>query len=579
MPPLYENYSMIIIKNISALRARWIIFPLYSSTFVPKLISVDNSFRYIPYAETGYFSHLVTDYLGNCADIKPFYQFAPTAEGLTQAISERSKFPVNRKALVGALTMQYECLTKHPKTEENIQLLLNENTYTVCTAHQPNLLTGYLYLIYKILHAIKLAEQLSELHPDKHFVPVFYIGSEDNDIEELGTFRFRGKKYVWDGNGQSGAVGRMNTAGLKPMLNELFKLFGPPGKNCDELQALLTSAYLQHDTIGAATQYLVNELFGRYGLVVLNPDDATLKATFIPVMEDELLYQHACPIITEQIEKLGAHYKIQAHPRPINLFYLTDQLRERIEKNSDKWEVLNTDIKWSQTELLEELKQHPERFSPNVMLRGLFQETILPNVAFIGGGAEVAYWLQLKPLFQHYKVFYPSIHLRQSVLWIGNQQARLRSQLAFTTTDIFKPVLQLEREYITKNSKEDWQTQSETSAIENILNSLKQKATAIDPTLSASAEATLTKMKHQLEALEKKMLRAEKKKMEVDLLRITRLKNALFPNNSLQERVENFSEYYLQYGPAFFDIIKEGINPLASQFLVVQTMESLNPKG
>ncbi len=165
---------------------------------------------------------------------------------------------------------------------------------------------------------------------------------EDNDIEELGTFRFRDKKYVWDGDGQKGAVGRMNTASLKNMLHDLFKLFGPPGSNCDELQALLTTAYLQHKTIGEATHYLVNELFGRYGLVVLNPDEATLKADFIPVIEDELLHQVSFKVINDQVEKLAVHYKIQAQPRELNLFYLADGLRERIEKKGDKWIVVNT---------------------------------------------------------------------------------------------------------------------------------------------------------------------------------------------------------------------------------------------
>ena len=250
------------------------------------------------------------------------------------------------------------------------------------------------------------------------------MGSEDNDIDELGTFRFRGDKFVWDGSGQSGAVGRMDTAGLKPLINSLFKQFGPPGKNCDDLLEIITEAYAKQKTIGAATQYLVNALFGRFGLVVLDPDDAEFKKSFVPVMEDELLNKASYPIITSQIKKLGEHYKIQAHPREINLFYLADQLRERIERNGEKWVVLNTAIEWTKNELLKELNEHPERFSPNVMLRGLYQETILPNAVFIGGGAEVAYWLQLKPLFEHYKVFYPAVHLRQSVMWVENNETK-----------------------------------------------------------------------------------------------------------------------------------------------------------
>ena len=529
-----------------------------------------NSFTYVPYQETGYFSHLVTDYLGGHKDIQPFYNYAADEKGVAKAIEERCKYPVNRQVLVAALTKQYSNLVTTPETEKNIQLLLRENTFTVCTAHQPNLLTGYLYFIYKILHAIKLAEQLNELHPDKHFVPVYYMGSEDNDIEELGSFRFGDKKFVWNGDGQQGAVGHMNTKGLKPILDELFKLFGPPGKNCDDLQNILTTAYLQHNTIAAATQYLVNELFGRYGLVVADPDEASLKATFIPVMRDELLHGQSYPIVTGQVEKLATHYKIQAYPRPVNLFYLADGLRERIEKTGDKWAVVNSDKKWNQSEILQELERNPERFSPNVILRGLYQETILPNVAFIGGGSEVAYWMQLNSLFAHYHVFFPCIFLRQSVLWIRPSESRLRQQLEFNIPDIFKPELDLVHDYISAHTTDDWHTEEEAIAIATIFESLETKATSLDPTLSGAAKAALTKMKYQLTVLEKKMLRAEKKKMQVEVLRIEKLKKILFPDNSLQERIENFSAYYLEYGPSFFDIIKNGIAPLAPHFLVVE---------
>ena len=531
---------------------------------------MDNVFTHVPYKETGYFSKLVTDYLSESNDIKPFYDFTPDAAGVAQAIKVRAAYPVDRKTLVATLSAQYGRLPRSGKTEVNIQSLLSENTFTICTAHQPNLLTGYLYFIYKILHAIKLAEELNITYPHKHFVPVYYMGSEDNDLEELGMFRFRGEKYVWDGAGQTGAVGRMSPASLKPLLNELFKTFGPPGSNCDELQALLTKAYLEHETIGAATKYLVNELFGRYGLVVLDPDDAMLKAAFIPVVQDELLHQAANPIITKHIEALGANYKIQAHPREINLFYLNGQIRERIEKKDDKWVVLNSEIEFSEAGILAELNQHPERFSPNVMLRGLFQETILPNVAFIGGGAEVAYWLQLNSLFKYYKVFYPAILLRQSVLWIDDAAAKLRRQSELSIPDIFKPELELERDYVTKHSGTEWQTKNETQAIEQIFNSLKQKATTLDPTLAAAADAALTKMRHRLAELEKKMLRAEKRKMQVQLERIDRFKKSLFAGNSLQERVENFSGYYLDYGSSFFDTVKDAIKPLTSEFLIIE---------
>ena len=527
-------------------------------------------YSHIPAQATGYFSRLVTDYLAHQEGITPFFRFDWGSKGLDEAIDARSNYPVNRQILTDSLSRQYADLQKHEKVEKNLALLAQDNTYTICTAHQPNLLTGYLYFVYKILHAVKLADELNIAHPDKNFVPVYYMGSEDNDIEELGVFKFRGQKYVWDGDGQSGAVGRMNTAGLKKMLNDLFKLFGPPGKDAERLQELFTQAYLKHKTVGAATQYLVNELFGRFGVIVLDPDDTALKSTYIPVMEDELLKQSSSPILAKQIALLGANYKIQAHPREINLFYLADQIRERIEKKDDHtWVVLNTDISWNKEQLLAELHAHPERFSPNVMLRGLYQETILPDVAFIGGGAEVAYWMQIKTLFEHYNGFFPCIYLRQSVMIMNAPQEKLQHDLEFSLEEIFQKEEELIKLYVARYSTSDYHTDHEAAAVDEIITSIKAKAVHVDKTLGPSAEAALTRMKYQLEILQKKMVRAEKRKMEVQLNRLSRLKDALFPNGGLQERVDNFSEYYMDYGESFFDAIVDGIKPFGGEFLVI----------
>lgn len=535
------------------------------------------SFTYLPYNKTNSFSRIVTDYLGGDKDLQSFYTFSADAKGIKKAMEARKQFPVDRKLLVDTVTKQYESIICNEAVQYNLKLLLNENTFTVCTAHQPNLLTGYLYFIYKIVHAIKLANELKLHHPEYNFVPVYYMGSEDNDLEELGTFRYGDKKFVWDGGGQTGAVGRMSTQSLEPVLNELFKLLGPPGEHSDKLKELITSAYLQHNTIGSATQYLVNELFGRYGLIVLNADDRLLKHAFVPVMRDDLQNNTAHSIASAKIKEHEVKYKVQAHPRPINLFYLKDNFRERIEKapviarnEATKFKIQNSNLSFSEKELIEELNSYPERFSPNVILRPLLQETILPNIAFIGGGAEVSYWLQLKSLFEHYNVFYPPVILRQSILWIEPKPSKRRTEFEFSIEDLFKEEAALTRQYLSAYSKDVWQLTEEMAAMENIFASIKVKALAIDATLLASSEAALAKMKRRLEALENKMLRAEKRKMNDATTRIAKLKNTLFPFNKLQERVENFMNWYIQYGSRYTDILHDAIQPLKNEFLVIE---------
>lgn len=531
---------------------------------------VHRSFTYLPYSDTGYFSQLVTDYLSGSKHATSFANYTPDANGLQQAINERGKYEIDRTTLANTLARQYNAIDLPEAVRKNIELLRNKTTLTVCTAHQPNLLTGYLYFIYKIVHAIRLAAELKSLHPENDFVPVYYMGSEDNDLDELGVFNYQNKQWRWDADGQTGAVGRMSTSSLKPLLNDLFKVLGPPGKYFDDLKELLTKSYLEHKTIGEATRFLVNELFGRYGLVVLDPDDAAFKKPIVDIVKDDLLTHDALSLVTTQIENLEQHYKAQAYPRPINLFYVKNNIRERIEKHGDRWTVINSDISWNREQLLEEVDQHPERFSPNVILRGLLQERILPNVAFIGGGAEVAYWLQLKPVFDHYNVFYPVILLRQSVQWIQPSQAELREKAGIAVNAIFKDEALLIREYILHHGNDQWQTGTEMNAIENIIVQLKQKAVSLDVTLRSSAEAALAKIKHQMDVLEKKMLRAEKRKMHTELARITRLKESLLPGNSLQERKENFIEYFLQYGHSFTDVLYDAFQPLRNEFLIVE---------
>jgi bacillithiol biosynthesis cysteine-adding enzyme BshC len=398
------------------------------------------------------------------------------------------------------------------------------------------------------------------------------MGSEDADLEELGTFRFGDRKFVWDAAGQTGAVGRMKTASLAPLLQQLSAVLGPPGEFARELELLLHEAYLKHENISRATQYLVHSLFGKYGLLVLDPDDARLKRCFLPVMEEDLLSHTAEHLVGDTNEVLVASgYKAQAQPRNINLFYLKDNMRERIEQTDDCWLVLNTDIQWDKATLLEELHEHPERFSPNVMLRPLYQETILPNVAFIGGGAEVAYWLQLRSLFQHHKVFYPTILLRQSVMWMSAEQKRLMSKTGLSHESVFLPKDEAVKAYLVGRMDGGWQLPEEHDQLEVLLSTLREKATAIDPTLQRSADATLARMKHQLDALESKMLRAVKRKEHIAVSQIERLQQQLFPGGGLAERAENFMPYYLQHGPSFFEILLRCIRPLSAQFLIIES--------
>jgi bacillithiol biosynthesis cysteine-adding enzyme BshC len=519
------------------------------------------------YSDTGYFSKIVTDYLQKNTDIIPFYRHAADLQGIKDAIEERKKFPHHRAVLVTELEKQYADLQTSNAVMQNIRLLNDEHTFTITTAHQPVIFTGTLYFIYKILHVIKLAASLKDQLPQYNFVPVFYMGSEDADLDELGSIWLNNEKIVWDAQ-QTGAVGRMRTAGLEKIIARIEGELSvqPHGK---ELLQLLKDCYLNSPDIQTATFKLIDTLFARYGLVVLIPDNASLKKLLLPVFKDDLFNQTPSGIAGQTIEALSLHYKVQANPRAINLFYLKDDIRERIEKEGDDWLVVGKNIRFTKEELQQELNEHPERFSPNVILRGLFQETILPNILFVGGGGELAYWLELKNIFEHYKVPYPVLVLRNSFLVVEKRWKEKIKRLGFSVVDFFKPEQDLLTALVTHNKSGALKLESELEEVKKFYGQLKIKAGAIDTTLEQHIEALRAKATRPLYELEKKMLRAEKRKYKDQLRQIHTIKSALFPMNGLQERVENFMPFYAKWGNSFIDMIYANSLTLEQEFFIL----------
>jgi bacillithiol biosynthesis cysteine-adding enzyme BshC len=529
----------------------------------------------IPYHQTGAFTPIVHDYLSRAESLRPFYGGAADVEGIAFAIQNRKKTKTNRAALVDALGNQYGGLDNTEKVMAAIRSLENEHTFTVCTAHQPNLFTGPLYFLYKILHTIRLAEQLSSEFPGNRFVPIFYMGSEDADLAELNHFTVRGKRYQWN-TGQKGAVGRMIIdKEVTNLLSGLHQQLGiePYG---EEVCTLLKNCFREGRTIQEATFHLVHSLFGRYGLVVLIADHPRLKKLMLPVFEKDLFSTQHSDLVSSTSNRLARHYNAQAYPRSINLFYLKDDMRERIEQSGEKFVVCHTSITFTADELKKELEEHPERFSPNVILRGLYQEIILPNVAFIGGGGELAYWLQLKDLFDHYAVPFPVLVLRNSFLVIEKHQKALMQKLKLSTAEIFQPELDIMNLCLEKEGKKPG-LNGEVTSLQQIYDELKKTAAGVDPTLEQHVEALRTRTVQKLVALEKKMLRAERKKNEAVSRQVSKLKEQLFPKAGLQERVENFTTYYARWGFRFIDELYAASKGLEQEFSILTEVASEIP--
>lgn len=523
----------------------------------------------LPYRQTLSFSKIALDYIDQAAVLKPFFSHVPTLQGIQKAIDARKQFNTDRSLLVQELKKQYKGLQVSDSVNKNIELLLSNDTFTITTAHQNNIFTGPLYFIYKILHAVKLADNLKVSLPQFNFVPVFYIGTEDADLDELNHIWLGGQKLIWETK-QTGAVGRMK---IDKQLVKLIDLMEgqlsvlPKG---NEIISLLKEYYKEGVTIQDATFQFVNNLFAEYGLIVLLPDNAAFKKQMIPLFEDDLLNQTASGIVETTAAKLDeAGYKVQANPREVNLFYLKDDTRERIEVLRTKYSVLSTGVSFSKDEMLSELKNHPERFSPNVILRGLYQETILPNIIFIGGGGETAYWLQLKELFNHYKVPFPALVLRNSFLIVEKNWQERISKLGLTVDDFFLPEQELVNRIVTRESKNEVKLNGMLTNAENIYEVLKKQAAAIDASLEKHVDALKTQSSNRLKELEKKMLRAEKRKFADQQRQIHSIKENLFPGNGLQERYENLSYYYAKWGKEFISKLYVHSLNLEAEFVVI----------
>jgi bacillithiol biosynthesis cysteine-adding enzyme BshC len=514
----------------------------------------------IPFSTIDYFSSRDVAYTETPELFENVIKYLPRLDSFKRAITNKAKSLIDRRLLVDALKAQYEKVTPSDITTQNIESLLSNNSFTIITAHQPNLFTGPLYIIYKIICVINTCEKLTQEFPGNNFVPVFISGGEDHDFEEMNHFHFFQNKIEWQSN-QTGPVGRMNTQGLSDVLASLTERLGTSA-NADQIHDMLAKGIQNYDNYGSFVFYLVNELFSKFGLVYLNLDNKELKKSFIPEFKKELIERKSQELIEKtqkEIEQLG--YKSQAHARLINLFYLQEGRRDRIELIDDRFHIVDTELYFTESEILAELENSPEKFSPNVALRPLYQEKVLPNLAYIGGGGELAYWMERKAQFEYFNIPFPILMRRNSVHWIDSSNLKQIKKLGFSAKEIFEDEELLIKSYIKSNTDVPLDIAKEKDEIISNWELIAKKAESIDPTYAKSLLAEMQKLNNNLNQISGRFIRIEKHKNETELNKIRKIKAKLFPGNGLQERYDNFFQYYLKYGDQFIQTLKDHLDP------------------
>ena len=534
----------------------------------------------VSYRELPQFSPLIKAYLEQAAELRSLYHRFPSIEQFRLQIDEKrvNYQPEFRVVLREVLEDQYSrsaiSLDASP-VMENIRQLGNEETFTVTTGHQLNLFTGPLYFVYKILSVVNLCEKLALQYPRQRFVPIFWLASEDHDLEEVNHINFRGGRLRWPTR-QQGAVGRMSTAGIEAVIGELSGYLGK-GLMARQWCELLEQAYLKHQNMAQATRYLAHSLFGDYGLVVIDGDDARLKELAIPLFEKELK-EHAVERGMKESSPVLDPYHRQVNPREINLFYLQDDSRERIVKGTEAYEVLNTDLRFKQAEFFAILKEHPERFSPNAVLRPVYQEFILPNLAYVGGGGEIAYWLQLRKSLERFSVSFPILLLRNSALLVPVKYQNRLSDLQIRAADLLRGVEQTKENLVREMAPVDPELGDYERRLQKMFDELEDLSKLTEKSMLGAVNAQRQKQLNGLNKLRKKLLRAEKRRHQTLMDKIDRIHQGLFPAGQLQERHDNLGEHFARQGEALIPNLKEALDPLDFSFTIFYEDSPLGKK-
>lgn len=514
----------------------------------------------LDFKSAGTLNQLVLDYLSKKEILNSFYSFFPDKQGFSGLLKTNSYSALDRSLLSTILLKQSQSVKNTTELSvKNISLLTNKNTFTVTTGHQLCLFTGPLYFIYKIFSAINLAEELKKDHPGSDFIPVYWMASEDHDFEEVSSFLVNGRSVKWN-SGQTGAVGDFKTSELKTLMPQLREALGI-SENSAYLIELFEKAYLKHTTLADATRFLVNELFGKYGLVTIDGNDAEFKKQFKSFFKKDIFDNVPMQLVDESVKALSeAGYPSQVNPRPINCFYVEPGLRARIEKTGELFHLVGTERTLTKNELEKIIDDTPEKISPNVVLRPLYQQVILPNIAYIGGPGELAYWLEFKKMFDELSVVFPVLMPRNFLTVVDKTTRQRIEKLKLLVTDFFESEQRLIKKFMI-SSDQVFDLASEKEKTELIYSELIKKTTGVDPTLEKHVAAELTRLTKKLDGIALKANRALRKKADTELSRIKFIKQILFPNGIPQERSENFSALYLAYGPSIFEQIKGNIQP------------------
>ncbi|WP_312902982.1 bacillithiol biosynthesis cysteine-adding enzyme BshC [Chryseobacterium taichungense] len=509
---------------------------------------------------------LVKDFLNQ--EIEGFEEYTFSLDNFMKRLHEKQNSFTSdqREILADVLEDQLSGLTLSSKQKQNLNDLKLKNTFTITTGHQLNLFSGPVFFVYKILQTIKTCSYLKENFPDFNFVPIYWMASEDHDFAEINHFKTENDYYEINEK-SGGAVGRIqitDTFFISEFEKE-FKdfVFGT------ELILMLKEAYKTGNTLTQAIQILVNRLFSDFGLLILDGDSKELKNRIKGTFKDELLNFTLYKTSKEKVELLTEKYgKVQVNPREINLFYLTNT-RDRIDFDGKKYVIVDKNIQFTEEEILSELENYPEKFSPNALMRPVYQETILPNLAYIGGNAEIMYWLELKDYFKEINLPFPILIPRNSMLFLKEKTLGKIEKLQLKIEDFFQNFTTITNNKILDNNKILRLLEEKESQLINQFSELKQAAETTEKSFGNMVKAEEVRQMKSFKRMKKRLLHAEKIKQNEMLERLENLFLNVHPSKNWQERVYNFSVFFADHGYSWLETCLEEMQIEESKLIIL----------
>ena len=537
------------------------------------------SFERIPHQ-----SRLFLDYLRDPTALAEFY---PSAVRFHHELSGRAAevlaaHQTDRSALCDALQDMNAAWGAGEETLKNIQLLRDADCLAVVSGQQAGLFSGPLYTIYKALSAVKLAGCLTQRQTKA--VPVFWIATEDHDFPEVAKAEFIGRdcklanvEASADLHREGQPVGRVVIdSSIDAVLAQLLERL-PSSEFTPDLEAVLRDAWRPGRSYGEAFARMMTSLLGSHGLVLLDPLDSRLKALAAPLYAKAALRAHeiatAIEMRSRKLVEVGYHAQVTASENSFPLFLHDDNgARHALTRTTDgKYTTKPTDKSYTAAELSSLALSQPEKFSPNVTLRAVVQDFLLPTIAYYGGAAEIAYFAQTGEVYRLLDRPTTPILPRPSLTMIERHTGRVLERYGLGLADLFAgPESVLKRVVEEHLGVATAQSFAKTEGTVNSeLDELREQLRSIDPTLADALETGRRKINHQLEGLRTRFHRAQMARDEAAQRQLQRAFDQLFPHKELQERHINITSLLARHGRYVVDWIYNAINIGSNEHQIV----------